>query len=159
MIPDKEKEKTQPERDKEPHSQAEKENPRKRLNKHSLSRKPKWRKAMKNKDWLRFLEPQEEKKGKTEEKNRRNPKKEREKKEYQFLAELNGSILVATFPALTTPTKHTNPSELGLPHFILNLHGYWVSEEAFPHPPSDCFLIPTIPILFVGHKSKGVSEN
>ena len=66
--------------------------------------------------------------------------------EYQFLAELNGSFLIATFPALTTPTKHTNPSELGglAPHFILNLHRFWVSLENL--------------YWFVGHKSKGVSS-
>ena len=44
------------------------------------------------------------------------------KVKYQFFAKLNSSILIATLPALATPTEHTNPFELGLFHLTFYLH-------------------------------------
>ena len=41
---------------------------------------------------------------------------------YQFLAKLNGWVLIATFLALATPTEHTNPLKPWLPHFTPYFH-------------------------------------
>ena len=41
---------------------------------------------------------------------------------YQFIAKLNGSILVATLLARATATEHTNPLELWMPYLTSCLH-------------------------------------
>ena len=41
---------------------------------------------------------------------------------YQFLAKLDGSILVASLLPLATSTEDTNPFEFGLIHFFIPLH-------------------------------------